>query len=100
TDIAVANSATFSPTEAVEGHALTVKVSFHDAAGNVETGSGSAGTVQEISGGDTVVAISGLTGGNAVEGTDVTATITDGGLAVTGATYQWQLDGTDIAGAN
>ena len=48
---------------------------------------------------DTVVSISGLTGANAVHGTAVTASITDGGLAVTGATYQWQRDGVNISGA-
>ena len=37
--------------------------------------------------------------GNAIEGVAVTALITDGGHAVTGATYQWQLDGHDIANA-
>src|SRR5258708_12761850 len=37
--------------------------------------------------------------GNAVEGSAVTASITDGGQAVTGATYQWQRAGTDIATA-
>jgi VCBS repeat-containing protein len=42
-------------------------------------------------------AIAGLdSSGNAVEGTPVTAIITDGGRMVTNATYQWQLNGVDI----
>jgi hypothetical protein len=97
--IAGATNSTYTPGELDEGHALTVSVSFADAANNPETGTGTAGTVQEIAGGDTVVTISGLTGGNAVEGTQVSAAITDGGLAVTGAIYQWRLDGNAIAGA-
>jgi hypothetical protein len=45
-------------------------------------------------------AISGLDShGNAVEGSAVNALITDGGQPVSNATYQWQLDGEDIADA-
>jgi hypothetical protein len=98
-DISGATGAAFTPTEIDEGHALTVNVAFKDAAGNVETGTAAAGAVQEVAGGDTVVTLTGLTSGKAVESTAVGATITDGGLAVTGASYQWQLDGHDIIGA-
>jgi VCBS repeat-containing protein len=45
-------------------------------------------------------AIAGLDSqGHAVDGMAVTALITDGGQPVTGATYQWQLDGQDILNA-
>jgi hypothetical protein len=74
-------------------------VSFKDAAGNVETGTAAAGAVQEVAGGDTVVTINGLNDGNARPGDALTASITDGGAAVTAPAYQWQRDGQNISGA-
>ncbi len=92
-----ATSASYTPTENDEGHALTVNVGFTDANNNSETGSGSGGTVQEIPGGDTVVTLGGLTaGGNAVEGTAVTASVTDGGSAVSAASYTWKVAGSTV----
>ena len=45
-------------------------------------------------------AITGLdSNGNAIQGVAITALVTDGGQSVTGATYQWQLDGHDILNA-
>jgi hypothetical protein len=99
-DIGGATSATYTPTESDEGHSLTVNVGFKDANNVSETGTQSAGTVAEIAGGDTLVTITGLTGGNATQGTVATVTnVTDGGQPVTNITYQWQLDGVDIGGA-
>jgi hypothetical protein len=70
-------------------------VSFTDVAGNAESLAGtSGGTVQDSA--DTVVTLGGLTGGNAVQGTAVTATVTDGGSAVTGATYTFKVAGTSV----
>jgi hypothetical protein len=89
----------YTPVEADEGKALTVNVSFTDVAGNAETGSANGGTVQEITPDDTVVSLSGLTGGNAVHGTAVTATVTDGGSAVSSATYTWKVAGTVVGGS-
>ena len=63
-----------------------------DAAGSEST-TVSAGTVHEIAAGDLAATLSGLTGGNAVQGTAVrVATVTDAGANVlSGATYQWQV---------
>jgi len=95
-NISNATNATYMPTEADEGHALTVSVGFTDHGNDAETATGTAGTVAEIAGGDTVVALSGLNGGDAVEGTAVTATVTDGGQSVTNATYTWKVAGSTV----
>ena len=59
------------------------------------TNDGNGGTdITEVPG-----LISGLTKGNAVEGTPVSLAITDGGQSVTQASYQWQLDGHNITDA-
>ena len=48
---------------------------------------------------DTVVSFTGLSGGSTgspVEGKQITATITDGGLAVSSATYMWKVAGATV----
>jgi VCBS repeat-containing protein len=80
----------YIPTEADEGHALTVKATFTDAAGNIEYGTSAASAaVAEIAGGDLVVSLDSTT---ASEGTTIHVTgVTDGGAAVSSVTYDWQV---------
>ena len=83
-----ATGASYTPTEADEGKALRVVVNYTDESTIV-----SAGTVQEIAAGDLAVTLSGLTGGNALQGTAITVTaVTDNGADVlSGAIYSWQV---------
>ena len=95
----VGTGSSYTPSESDEDHQLQLVVTYANDPSGSQSTTYNFGTVQEIAGDDTVVSIGGLSDGNAVEGTPVTATITDGGLAVSGATYQWQLNGKDIVGA-
>ena len=89
------SSASYTPPEAVEGERLRVNVSYTDTHGNAESGSVSAGTVQESATNDLIVTLNTT---SAAEGKQITVTgVTDGGIAVTaGLTYAWQVstDGT------
>ena len=78
----------YTPTEADEGKALRVVVTYTD-----ETTTVSAGVIQEIAAGDLVATLGGLTSGNAVQGTSVTVTaVTDDGADVlSDAAYSWQV---------
>ena len=100
-----AAGATYTPTEADEGKAISVAVSFTDTHGFAEHGTTSAGTVQESPTENASISLSGLTGGNAVEGQQITATVTETDAPATGITYTWTVGGvavktgTDAAGA-
>jgi hypothetical protein len=87
--IANATAATYTPTEADEGHALSVKVTYADASGN-EIVTQSAGTVGDSPTEVASVVLSGLTNGHAVAGQAVTATVTDSDAPSSGITYTWQ----------
>src|SRR5205085_2366261 len=67
----------YTPTENDEGGALTVSVSFTAYTALARTGSKAAGTVQESPTEVAAVSLSGLTSSNAVEGQQVTATVTE-----------------------
>src|SRR6201993_4557789 len=64
---------TYTPTETDEGQAISVAVSFTDTHGFAETGTKSAGTVQESPTEQATIALSGVP----TEGTLLTATVTD-----------------------
>ncbi|SHK35502.1 FecR family protein [Bradyrhizobium lablabi] len=88
---------TYTPTEADEGKAIAVSVTFTDTHGNAQAGLTSAGTVQESASND-LVATANAT--QAAEGAQINVTgVTDGGIAVTaGLTYAWQVfDGANWA---
>jgi hypothetical protein len=87
---------TYTPTEGDEGQAISVSVSFTDTHGFAETGTKSAGTVQESPTENASISLSGLTGGNAVEGTTVTATVTEADAPTSGITYTWKVNGTVV----
>ena len=87
---------TYTPTETDEGKPITVSVSFIDKNGFAETGSTSAGTVQESPTENASISLSGLTSGNAVEGKQVTATVTEGDAPASGITYTWKVNGTTV----
>ena len=101
----VGTGASYTPTEADEGKALRLVVTYAADAAGSESKVVSFGAVLETTAGDLVAALGGLTDGNAVEGTEVSVTVTDNGTPVpsSGASYQWQvLNGTswtDISGA-
>ncbi len=61
TDISGATNATYTPAEADEGKALQVVVTYAGDAAGSESTTVSAGTVQEIAGGDLVATLGGLT---------------------------------------
>src|SRR5207253_2250804 len=63
-----AAGATYTRTESDEGKSISVAVSFTDTHGFGEGGSTSAGTVQESPTENASISLSGLTGGNAVQG--------------------------------
>src|SRR6202011_2374659 len=64
---------TYTPTEADEGLAISVAVSFTDTHNNAETGTALAGTVAENPTENATISIAGLNGSNnAVEGTQLT----------------------------
>ena len=101
-----ADGATYTPTEADEGTALQVSVSFTDKYGNHEIGNLAAGTVAESPTEHATIALNGLNGaGNAVQDRQITATVTDADAPLSGITYTWTvggkivLTGTDAAGA-
>ncbi len=105
TNISGATNATYTPTEADEGKALQVVVTYAGDAAGPESTTVSAGTVHEIAAGDLAATLGGLTSGNAVQGTAVSvATVTDNGTDVhSSASYQWQVfngtSWTNISGA-
>ena len=78
----VGTGSSYTPSESDEDHQLQLVVTYANDPSGSQSTTYNFGTVQEIAGDDTVVSIGGLSDGNAVEGTPVTATITDGGLAV------------------
>jgi hypothetical protein len=95
-----AAGATYTPTETDEGGTLAVSVSFTDSHGNAEVGSTSAGTVAESPTENAAITLDGLTGVNAVEGQQITASVTETD-APTGSgasfTYTWTVGGTPVA---
>src|SRR6202045_2975012 len=92
----------YTPTEADEGHALTVTASFTDAANNAETGTSAASAAVAESPTETLsVAIN----GSPVEGTAITATVSDpnavgGDMPASGITYKWYADGNLVHTGN
>ena len=92
-------TSSYTPTEADEGKALRLVVTYSGDAAGSESTIVSAGTVQEIAGGDLAATLDGLTTGNAVQGTtvDVTAVTDNGEDVLSSATYAWQVstNGTD-----
>ena len=100
----VGAGASYTPIQADEGKALRVVVTYADDPAGSESTMVSAGTVQDIAGGDLVATLGGLTGGNAAQGAAVSVTtVTHAGSLVSGATYQWQVfngtSWTNISGA-
>ena len=101
----VGTGTSYTPIQADEGKALRVVVTYAGDAAGSESTTVSAGTVQDITGGDLLATLGGLTAGNAFQDTAVSVTaVTHAGADVrSDATYQWQvLDGTswtDISGA-
>src|SRR4029077_10015176 len=89
----------YTPLETDEGHALQVIVTYAGDAAGSESVTKSAGTVADSA--DLAATLTGLDGSNnAVQGTAVNVTnVQDFGSGVT-ATYQWQLDGSNISAAN
>ena len=88
----------YTPTEADEGQAISVSVSFTDSHGNPETGTASGGTVQE-SAADTTVTLAGLTDNNAVEGSPITASVSDPD-AGSGIVYTWTVGDHTVTADN
>ena len=91
-----AAGATYTPIEADEGDTLAVSVSFTDIHGNAESGSVSAGTVVESPTENATIALVGLTGGNAVQGMPIAASVTEADAPLSGITYTWTVDGTTV----
>jgi hypothetical protein len=87
---------TYTPTEADEGKAISVAVSFTDTHGFAEQGAASAGTVQESPTENAAISLSGLTNGNAVEGQKVTASVIESDAPDHGITYTWSVGGTGV----
>ena len=87
---------TYAPTENDEGQAITVSVSFTDTHGFSETGSISAGTVQESPTENASISLVGLTSGNAVQGQLIAATVTEGDAPSSGITYIWKVNGVTV----
>jgi fibronectin-binding autotransporter adhesin len=90
--IANATNATYVPNENDEGHALTVNISFADALHQVETSSASAGTVAESPTENATISLDGA----AVEGQQITATVTDPDAPASGILYTWTVDGVTV----
>ena len=96
-DIADATGASYLPTENDEGHALTVNISFTDALHQVETSSASAGIVAESPTENATIALTGLNeAGNAVEGQQITATVTEEDAPSSGIIYTWMVNGQTV----
>jgi Domain of unknown function (DUF4347)/FG-GAP-like repeat len=93
-----ATTATYTPTEGDEGGTLQVVVSFADAgnASGSETTTVSAGTVQESSTENATISLAGLASGNAVEGQQITATVTEPDAPASGINYTWKVNGTTV----
>src|SRR5260370_574846 len=91
-----AAGSTYTPTELDEGQAISVSVSFTDTHTNAETGTASAGTVAENPAENATISMAGLTGGNAVEGTQLSATVTDPDAPASGITYTWTVNGLTV----
>jgi hypothetical protein len=91
-----ATSASYTPTESDEGHALTVEVGFIDAQQHSETSEASAGTVQESPTENAAIALSGLVDGSPVEHHQVTAIVTDPDAPSSGITYTWMVGGQTV----
>src|SRR5262249_27320644 len=74
-----ASTATYTPTEGDEGGTLEVVVSVADSGnpGGTESTTVVAGIVQESPTESATISLAGLTSGNAVEGQQITATVTD-----------------------
>src|SRR5207247_1667239 len=93
TNISGASSLSYIVTEANEGNALRIVATSSDGDGSgTSANSAATGAVQDSL--DLSASLTGLTGGNAVQGTAMSVTsITDGGAAVgSGVTYQWQIN--------
>src|SRR5207253_94925 len=84
--------------ETIEGEQLRVVVSFTDTNSNADSGTLAAGTVQESSTEVAAISLSGRTSSNAVEGQQVTATVTEADApASSQITYTWKVNGTTVA---
>ena len=90
--------ASYTPVEGDEGQLLKVELKFTDASGNPESSEVSAGRVQENPTENAAISLSGLTNGNAVEGTQVTATVTEADAPASGIVYTWFVGGHAVAG--
>jgi hypothetical protein len=92
---------TYTPTEANEGLPITVSVSFTDTHGNAESGTASAGTVQERPTENASFTVSGLVNGQAEANHPLTATVTEPDAPASGITYTWKLNGvTKLTGVD
>jgi hypothetical protein len=91
-----AGGATYTPSEADEGQPLSVSVSFTDTHNNHETGTTSAGTVQESPAENVSIALSGLVDGKPIDGQRITATIDEPDAPTNGIHYQWMIDGKPV----
>jgi len=92
-----ANGASYTPTEADEGQAISVAVSFTDTHGNAETGSTSAGTVAESPTENATIVLVGLDGhNNAVQGQQITASINESDAPLSGVIYTWTVNGQTV----
>ena len=88
--------ASYTPNGADEGSPLRVNVSFTDTHDNAVTGTVAAGTIQESPTENAEISLSGLTAGNAVQGTPITATVTEADAPASGITYSWTVGGTTV----
>jgi hypothetical protein len=93
-----AAGSSYTPTEGNEGSILAVAASFTDVHGNHETGTLTAGTVAESPTENATIALAGLTTGNAVEGQQITASVTDLDAPASGLSYTWTVGGNTVGG--
>ena len=87
----IGSGSSYTPTETDEGHSLRLVTTYAaDSSGSESTTVG-FGTVQESPTENASIVLSGLTGGNAVEGQQITAVVNEGDAAgVSDITYTFQ----------